>query len=67
MPLTATFVEKSTNYTGNNKAGDKHTDGGGLYLHVMQSGKYWRMAYRLLGKQKTLSLGVYPTSPLSLT
>ena len=36
-------------------------DGGGLYLWVYQDGrKYWRMRYRLGGKEKSLSLGVYP-------
>lgn len=37
-------------------------DGGGLYLEVKPDGaKYWRLAYRFGGKQKTLALGVYPT------
>ncbi len=54
MTLTATFVEK-TKLSGLNKAGDKHTDGQGLYLHVKAAGKYWRMSYRMLGKQKTES------------
>ncbi|HMT94621.1 integrase arm-type DNA-binding domain-containing protein [uncultured Thiothrix sp.] len=38
----------------------KHTDGGGLYLFVMQSGKYWRYDYTHEAKRKTLALGVYP-------
>jgi integrase len=65
MALNATFVEKSTNFTGKNKAGDKHSDGGGLYLHVTQTGKYWRMAYRMHGKQKTLALGTSPAVSLA--
>jgi len=40
------------------------TDSGGLYLQVTASGKYWRMNYRFGGKQKTLSMGVYPTVSL---
>lgn len=37
----------------------KMTDGGGLYLLVEPKGsKYWRLAYRYAGKQKTLALGV---------
>lgn len=33
----------------------------GLYLEVLPSGgKYWRMKYRFLGKEKRLALGVYP-------
>ncbi|MCQ4164455.1 tyrosine-type recombinase/integrase [Tahibacter harae] len=36
-------------------------DEGGLYLEVAPSGgKWWRLKYRLLGKEKRLSLGVYP-------
>ncbi len=43
----------------------KLTDSGGLYLLVKSVGKYWRMNYRLAGKQKTLAIGVYPTITLS--
>lgn len=36
-------------------------DGGGLYLLVQPSGaKYWRLKYRLAGREQNLSLGVYP-------
>ena len=42
----------------------KLSDGGGMYLLVDQSGKYWRLNYRFGGKQKTLALGVYPTVSL---
>jgi hypothetical protein len=35
-------------------------DGGGLYLHLQASGKYWRLKYRWGGKEKLLALGVYP-------
>ena len=39
----------------------KLSDGGGLQLWIMPTGaKYWRLAYRLGGKQKLLALGVYP-------
>ena len=39
----------------------KLADGDGLYIHVMPSGaKYWRMKYRVGGKEKLLSFGVYP-------
>lgn len=37
----------------------------GLYLHITQSGKYWRMAYRYGAKQKTLAFGVYPAVTLA--
>ena len=58
MALTDTFV-RQVKWTGR-PAGDKHSDGFGLYLHVTESGKYWRQAYRFAGKQRILSLGVYP-------
>src|SRR5271169_267180 len=36
-------------------------DGDGLYLEVSPSGgKWWRFKYRFAGKEKRLSLGVYP-------
>lgn len=39
----------------------KLADGGGLYLLVKPNGgKYWRLKYRYLGKEKLLALGVYP-------
>ena len=39
----------------------KLSDGKGLYLEVTpKSAKYWRMKYRINGKEKRLALGVYP-------
>lgn len=39
----------------------KMGDTGGLYLEVAPSGgKWWRLKYRFDGKEKRLSLGVYP-------
>ena len=33
----------------------------GLYLEVQPNGgRYWRLNYRFLGKEKRLALGVYP-------
>ena len=58
MALTDTFV-KNTKSTGK-AAGDKHADGGGMYLLVKASGKYWRLDYRFGGKRRTLALGTYP-------
>jgi Arm DNA-binding domain len=38
-------------------------DGGGLYLEVsLTGGKWWRLKYRFFGKEKRLSLGVYPSA-----
>ena len=43
----------------------KMSDGAGLFLLVAKSGsKYWRMKYRSNGKEKLLSIGVYPTVSL---
>ena len=53
----------------NAKPGDrpqKLSDGGNLYLLVTPAGgKLWRLNYRYFGKQKTLSLGVYPDVTLA--
>ncbi|MBF0503035.1 MAG: integrase arm-type DNA-binding domain-containing protein, partial [Candidatus Riflebacteria bacterium] len=39
----------------------KLSDSGGLYLEVAPSGgKWWRLKYRMAGKEKRISLGVYP-------
>lgn len=39
----------------------KLSDGRGLFLLVAKTGsKYWRMKYRFAGKEKLLSIGVYP-------
>ncbi len=38
----------------------KLTDGAGMFLLVHPNGsRYWRLRYRILGKEKTLALGVY--------
>jgi integrase len=58
MALTDTFVK--TVKPNGTTVGKKHTDGQGLYLHVKEAGKYWRLSYRFDGKQKLLALGTYP-------
>lgn len=62
MPLTDLFVK---NVKATKPSGEKHTDGGGMYLLVKEAGKYWRMDYRHLGTRKTLALGVYPDVSLA--
>lgn len=43
----------------------KLSDGGGLQLWIMPDGaKYWRLAYRFAGKQRSLAIGVYPAVSL---
>lgn len=40
-------------------------DAGGLYLEVAPSGgRWWRLKYRCLGKEKRISLGTYPETSL---
>lgn len=40
-------------------------DGGGLYLLVTAEGRrYWRLKYRIDGREKLISLGVYPAVSL---
>ena len=61
MKLTDTFL-RGLKTTGKVQ---KHSDGGGLYLHVSPvGGKLWRLGYRFQGKQKLLSLGPYPAISL---
>jgi len=54
-----------TNIVVKNAPQGKHFDGGGLYLHVLPSGRYWRMKYRFLGREKLLAFGVYPRVSLA--
>lgn len=53
----------------NAKPGEKIqrlADGGGLYLEITPAGgRYWRMKYRIHGKEKRLAIGVYPDVGLS--
>lgn len=44
----------------------KLADGKGLYLYITPTGgKLWRLKYRVDGKEKTLSIGAYPTITLA--
>jgi len=62
MSLTNTQISKS-------KPGEqpyKLSDSGGMFLLVHPNGsKYWRLKYRLHGKEKILALGVYPDVSLA--
>ncbi len=57
--LTDTAIKKAKLVESGSKP-RKLTDGGGLYLLINQTGKYWRYNYRFHDKFKTLSIGVYP-------
>jgi integrase len=63
MALTNTAIR-------NAKPGEKPIklfDGGGLFLYIAPTGgKWWRLKYRFLGKEKLLSFGTYPEVSLSV-
>jgi integrase len=62
MPLTDTAIRKA----GPHDKPYKLSDGGGMYLEVMPTGaKYWRLKYRMAGKEKRFALGVYPVVSLA--
>src|SRR5262245_20380737 len=64
MPLTDTSVRTIKPLAKPQKL----ADGGGLYLFVTPNGtKAWRLAYRYNGKQKSLSLVLYPVVTLGET
>jgi integrase len=53
------------NATSEGRSVRKFSDGEGLYLWVYEDGrKYWRLRYWQGGKEKSLSLGVYPSVSL---
>lgn len=57
MPLSAAAVKNAKPAARPFKL----ADGGGLFMLVAPNGgKYWRLAYRYDGKQKTLAFGTYP-------
>ena len=54
-------AKECDNATSKGKSIRKLHDGAGLYLWVYEDGrKYWRLRYWTGGKEKSLSLGVYP-------
>lgn len=57
MPLTDIAIRSAKP----SEKPQKLYDGGGLYLEVSPAGgKWWRLKYRFGGKEKRISLGVYP-------
>lgn len=62
MPLTDLQAKKATP----KEKPYRLADAGGMYLEVQPNGrKYWRLKYRIDGKEKRLALGVYPEVSLS--
>ncbi|WP_019589854.1 MULTISPECIES: integrase arm-type DNA-binding domain-containing protein [unclassified Thioalkalivibrio] len=43
----------------------KLSDGEGMFLHVTKAGRYWRLKFRLQGKERLMSLGTYPDTSLA--
>ncbi len=61
MPLTATTVKNAKPESKTKRLYDER----GLYLEISPAGgKWWRFKYRIDGKEKRLSLGVYPDTSL---
>ena len=64
MPLNDRQIRNAKPTEAGKKA--KLFDGGGLYLEVTPAGgKIFRLKYRIGGKEKTLTIGKYPTVSLS--
>jgi hypothetical protein len=62
MPLTDLQCRSAACPLGLARA--RFADGHGMYLEVQPNGaRYWRLKYRYAGKEKRLSLGVYPDVP----
>lgn len=43
----------------------KSFDGGGLFLHVTDTGRYWRLKFRYGGKERLMAFGVFPAVSLA--
>jgi len=62
MPLTELQIKYAKPLPGKSI---RLFDGRDLYLEVAESGsRWWRLKYRFAGKEKRLSLGVYPETSL---
>ena len=63
MPLTDRAVKSLKPSPKSRKVSDEK----GLYVLVHSNGsKYWRLKYRIAGREKTLALGVYPDTSLAM-
>jgi integrase len=61
MPLSDIAIRKAKPQEKSYKL----ADGGGMYLEISpQGGKWWRLKYRMDGKEKRISLGTYPETNL---
>ena len=63
MPLTDLKIRTAKPTEKNYKLSDEK----GLHLLIKPAGgKYWRLKYRIDGKEKLMALGVYPDTSLAL-
>jgi len=66
MPTINTLTDAQCRSAKPTEKARKLFDGGGLFLFVSPTGaRIWRLAYRLDGKQKTISFGPYPDVSLA--
>ncbi|MBV8270944.1 MAG: integrase arm-type DNA-binding domain-containing protein [Cupriavidus sp.] len=66
MPTTDVAIKNAIKSVKDADKPLKLFDGGGLFLHITPGGgSYWRLKYRMAGKEKLLSLGVYPDVSLA--
>ena len=64
--LTDAAIKRLKPPPAEQKTPDKHSDKHGLQLHLFANGRAsWIYAYRLEGKQRTLTIGKYPTASLA--
>lgn len=63
MPLSDLAIRRAKSADRQQKL----SDGGGMYLLVAPNGgRYWRLKYRVAGKEKVLALGIYPDVSLAV-
>lgn len=66
MPLSDKTCQKIVKDAQEQNKTIKKADGHGLYLCAQPNGSaYWRYKYRFMGKEKLLSLGIYPETTLA--
>lgn len=64
--LTDAKIKKLKPPSENESEPNKHSDAHGLQLHIFKNGRMsWTYAYRLEGKQRSLTIGKYPQTTLA--
>lgn len=66
MATTNTLTDAAIRKAAPGDKPRKLSDGGGLYLEIQPNGgRWWRLKYRIGGKEKRIGLGTYPEVPLA--